>query len=795
MEIIKEYYISFFKEKIYIYKMKELVLIELIKRKEFKLLKKELKSLGSKYVKNILEPYLDNNYSIFFKDDINYHLLLRETNKFNKDQSDLFVNHMNGKFTYNENNWNNNIYKFDILIPEKIVNNIENHILCSKENNHELYKFLMNNRNGVYCIIHKIIKFWHSFKNKNDIEVNKLYENNFDIKKHYVRISREEFKKYSENYIKILTFLEQNNIIETDHYHRKTINNKEKNIYKQGICKGYRINESFYNEDVPNFCIIRINTKKSVINLYNDYMSFKESLSTKDDYNQYFSEDENLYYLKNYDKRPKRIGISEDCKQLIYNYENSLFVTSINEIHDYVINNYDEIIYKGQQRGKNNIIDKIYEYLNFFESRYSNIDGERFKGFYYFLDRTGRFYTFFNHCPKEILFELFKLKNSKGQYEKLVEVDMRSCHINMLALLFNKNVLKNNSIRNFVGPELLNWFEQKLDKIPNDQLSAFKNLCSSANYYEKITELINQKSHIKYNIDDIKQMNMYFLYGNNTFNPIANLFKLFFPFVIEFLNEIKKTFNAQGKLSYLLMRLESYFFIDKGIHNVLKQGLTVLPRHDCYYVAESDAFKIKTILTNIYMELTEGDLNYIPSYEKSELKNVTNKIKINKKVSVRNIQLNKFIVKTREEKLKINLYINLYYKDFNEFLYSIGIKKLKVGKNLNIEKFNKIFERLIKLNVSDEIFQHFFYLLTIYQNREYEKYVLKNKKYNLTYLRCILAEYMELDIENKTIHQPVFIAKQKVNNVKIVTPYEFYLNKINDNNSKDRQIQQNFILY
>jgi len=774
-------------------------LIELIKRNDFKTIKKKLKPLGSKYVKNFLEPYIENKFGIDYHK--NLYSIVRYVNKFNKKQSELFLEHIKGNLQYDEKNWNKNIYKFDILIPESIALLIENSILDAKINDGELYNFLINNRSGIYCIILKIYKFWFSNKNQNDIEVKKLYENNFEIDNFFVRISREEFKKYSENYIKILNYLDAIKVVFTDHFHRPTVLNKEKNIFKPGICKGYRLNPLLVNiqKNAENkFFIIRINNKKSVISLYHDYISQKEVLINKDDSEEYFSDEENLYYLKNYSNRPKRIGISDDCKELIKKYNDNLIVTPIEEMFDYVDKHYSELIDQGIKRNKLNLIEKIYDYLNFFELRYDDADEDKFKNFNYFLDRTGRFYTFFNHCPKEIITEMFKIKNSKGNVEKLVEIDMRSCHLNMLALLFNKNVLKNFSIRNFVGPELLNWFERKLEKIPIEQLNAFKNLCSSSDYYQKMANLINEKSEIKYDIDSIKKMNMYFLYGNNIYNPIVTIFKFYFPFVIDFLNEVKKNFHSQSKLSYLLMRLESYFFIDKGIASVLKEGITVLPKHDCYYVAVSDAQKVRNILTNIYLELTEGDINYIPSYDRetSRIKSLFSKTIIDKKIVSRNVQLKKFINKTREERIKNNLYTNIYYKEFNDFLLNSGIKKLKVDRKLNVDKFKKILDRLVKLSADDNCIKFFEYLYDIYESKNYEKFVKENKKYNFTFLKFVIAEYISEDIKNKTIQQPIFISKQKISNTKIITPYEFYLKKTNESSGlKDRQVQQNYLLY
>jgi len=776
--------------------LKELI-TERIKNKEYKYLSKDLKKIGlnSKYIKNIIEPFEENEqYVNYLVGNSHYFNLIRQVNLYNKAQSKIFNEHLNGVLNYNESNWTKNVYKFDLLVPIKIFEKIEGLLISEKQNKTALYDFIINNRNGIYCIINKIYKFWFSKKYRDEIELQKLYSNDFNLKNVFVRISRDEFRKYSENYVKIIDFLENYCIIECDQYFRSTRIDKKTNTLIQGVCKGYRISKQFISllEEKDNkYIVVRINNKKSVINLYYDNLTVKENSDIK--LINHFVEEENLFFLKNYNIKPKRIHVSEDCKALLNSFNANLFVKKIQDVYEYVESNQDEIKLQGIERDKPNLLDKIYEYLNFFELRYDAEETNRFKNFSAFLDRTGRFYTFFNHCPRELINILFSIKSKKGTIESLVEIDMRSCHLNMLALLFNKNVLKNFSIQSFVGPELLKWFEEKLDKIPIEQLTAFRNLCSSPDYYEKITELINQRSERKYDIDEIKKLNMYFLYNDINMNPITIIFRLYFPFVINFLEEVKKNYTSLSKLSYLLMRLESYFFIDKGLAKVIEKGITVLPKHDCYYVAESDVKRVRNILSGIYLELTEGDIDHIPSYQK-RLNNLFNSNSVDKKTSNRNLQLNKYLIKTREEKIKNNLFINLFYKYFNEFLGKHNINNLKVDKKLNAEKFKKILHRLEKSN-NIEAINELTTLFNVFEDKSYEVFVKSKKLYDNYFLKLTIQEYMDMDIEKKMIYQPIYLSGRKVSSTKIITPYEYFLEKINAIDLKDRQIKQNYLLY
>lgn len=782
----------------------------LIKEKQFKVLRKSLLELNisNKVIRCLFDPFKDANADNYFKylnGDIGYHSLVRYSNIFNKTQAELYKS----DFDYIEEkklqNWTTNIFKYDLLIPVSVFEYLENKFSEVKNSDDVvLDTFITNNRNNIYCIFHKILKYWFSITNKGNIEREKLYNKKFSLSKHFIGISKNEFYKYSKHYAYILSLLESWGIIFCDDNSRPTYFLDEEVII--GKCKGFRISEKFidlYDEKDNDYTIVRISSKVCVRELYYDNMAFKENMKILNEDKKLESnivdEETYHYFLEDYEKKPKKINVTKDCRKLINRYNDNLIVENIYDVYSHVEENEKEISQKGLERGKTNIVDRIFDYLSFFDLRYKRTNISKFNNFNYFLDRTGRFYSFFNHCPKELINIMFKLKNKKGIVEEIEEVDMRACHINMLALLFNKEILNNYSIQSFIGPQLLEWFNKKMQKIAPDQIESFKNLCSSPDYYDKIKNLVEERTGKTYTVNEIKQLNMFFLYSDHFDNPVKNVFKFYFPFIIDFFQEVKSHYNSLSKLSYLLMRMESYFFINKALPQILNHGITVLPKHDCFYVAKSDKEKVKNILTGIYVELTRGNIEYIPSFEKNDYnQNVLNIVSVDKKLQTRNTKLYQYLYKTRKAKVKQNIYVNLYYQYFNEFLIKNGIKNFKAKRDLNEDKFRKIIKRFIKDNKNDDtlIEKELGELIDVFNTKQYEIFMKsKLSESQITDISYVIADYMQEDINNKLIDKKIFLATSRFDVKRIKTPFEHYKLLFNKKDWRERHNTENYLIY
>ena len=204
-------------------------------------------------------------------------------------------------------------------------------------------------------------------------------------------------------------------------------------------------------------------------------------------------------------------------------------------------------------------------------------------------EKTGRIFTNFNLCKRELRSFCYFRDLKTGVLSKLKSLDLKSSQPFLLA----SQLLKENPD----STDCLNFYKTVVeDDIYNYFLKRFIELNGSTTYKNYDGTICSIESR-----QDVKPEFLKVLFkGNAGFAALEKVFKEDFPEVFAFI-KAKKDKGESNALAIELQFIEASIFLEAH-RRIVKLGMDCLTVHDSLYFKDSNYDKVKSILTEVFIE-------------------------------------------------------------------------------------------------------------------------------------------------------------------------------------------------